>query len=406
MRGPGPGAVLVLAWLAAFSLRSGFIGLGPALPALTADLGLTFAQASILVSAPTLLMGLASVPGGALVDRWGPSRVIALGLALVAFGGGLRAVAPTYMTILAITVVFGAGIGIAQPPLPRLVRAWFPLRLGVTTGAYASGLICGSIVGAALTVPLMARAGGGVDAWRSPIALWGILAGLTLLIWLAGMRPWRAPEPLAIAATLPRKVVEAAVAWSPWRDSRAWIAAAIFAAQGLVYYLLVAWLPAIYGEAGAGAASTAALFTVFNAATLPGILLFPIWSDHIGKRRPPTIVAAALFTIATIGLMLVPFADPWRWLWPALAGLAVAALFGMSLVLPADIAPRGRTGAAAGMVLGVGYAGAALGPVVAGVVRDLTGSFDATLILLPAIGIAMIGIAACIPELPSSRERE
>jgi CP family cyanate transporter-like MFS transporter len=181
--------------------------------------------------------------------------------------------------------------------------------------------------------------------------------------------------------------------------------AVIFAAQGLVYYLLVAWLPAIYAEAGATATSTAALFTVFNAATLPGILFFPIWSDRIGKRRPPTVAAALLFTIAAIGLLLVPFADPWRWLWPALAGLAVAALFGMSLVLPADIAPRGRTGAAAGMVLGVGYAGSALGPVVAGLVRDLTGSFDATLLLLPAVGVAMIGLAAIIPELPSSRAR-
>ena len=35
-----PGTVLVLTWLAAFNLRSGFIGIGPALPSLTVDLGL------------------------------------------------------------------------------------------------------------------------------------------------------------------------------------------------------------------------------------------------------------------------------------------------------------------------------------------------------------------------------
>lgn len=350
-------------------------------------------------------MGLTSVPAGGMVDRWGPSWVIALGVALVAVGGGLRAAAPTYATILAITIVFGAGIGIAQPPLPRLMRAWFPRKVGVTTGVYASGLVTGSIVGAALSTPLMARAGGGESAWRLPLGIWGVLAAVTLVVWLVGMRPWRAPGPPAQLTRLTQQAIESAARWSPWRDPRAWIAAAIFALQGLVYYLLVAWLPAIYSEAGADATATAALFAVFNASTLPGILLFPIWSDRIGRRRPPTAVAALFFTVGVFGLLLVPFADPWRWVWPALAGSGVAALFGMSLVFPADIAPRGRTGAAAGMVLGVGYAGSAIGPFVAGLVRDLTGSFEATLILLPVVGLAMVVAAAFVPEPSSSSER-
>lgn len=397
-----PIVVLVLSWMVAFSLRSGFVGLGTALPALTADLALTFAQASVLVSAPTLLMGLMAVPGGAMTDRWGATRVIAIGLLLVAVGGGLRAAAPAYALIMAITIIFGAGIGLAQPPLPRLMRAWFPARLGVTTGVYASGLVSGSIVGAALSSPVMHWAGGGEHAWRAPIALWGIVALVTLIIWLIGMRPWRAPD-VRIGDPEVGEISPEASAWSPWRDPRAWIAAAIFAAQGLVYYLMVAWLPAIYSEAGANTAETVALFTVFNASTLPGILLFPIWSDRLGQRRLPTIIAAILFTIGVLGLLLFPFAEYWRWIWPAFAGSGVAALFGMSLVFPADIAPQGRTGAAAGMILGVGYAGSALGPIVAGLVRDATGSFDATLILLPVVGVAMVALAFFAPELPGKR---
>ena len=49
----------------------------------------------------------------------------------------------------------------------------------------------------------------------------------------------------------------AAATWSPWRDRQAWISASLFAAQGVVYYLMVAWLPAIYGEAGTSATATA-----------------------------------------------------------------------------------------------------------------------------------------------------
>lgn len=403
---PGPVVVLALSWFAAFSLRSGFVGLGPALPALTVDLALSFAQSSILVSVPTLLMGLMAVPGGTLADRWGPTRVIALGLALVATGGGLRAVAPAYPLLLLISIVFGAGIGIAQPPLPRLMRSRFPGRLGVTTGVYASGLVSGSIVGAAASGIMLARTAG-AHGWRAPVAAWGIIAGVTCLVWMLLMRPWRMPEPeQGIRRVMAGEAsANANASWSPWRDRKMWIAAAIFAAQGLVYYLLVAWLPAVYSEAGASPTASAALFAVFNASTLPGILFFPIWSDRLGRRRPPVMLASCLFLIGVLGLLFFPFATPWRWLWPALAGSGVAALFGMSLVLPADIAPRGRTGAAAGMAFAVGYAGSALGPVVAGVVRDATGSFNTTLTLLPIVGVGMILLAVVTPELPSASGR-
>jgi CP family cyanate transporter-like MFS transporter len=392
--------VLALTWLAAFNLRSGFIGLGPALPALTVDLGLSFAQAGFLVAVPTLMMGVMAVPGGGLVDRWGPSRVIAAGLALVAIGGGLRAVAPEFALLLALTFLFGAGIGVSQPSLPRLMRSRFPFRLGVTTGIYASGLISGSIVGASLTGPILDRIGEPA-AWRVPLMLWGGLAGIALLTWTVVMRPWRA-EPVAVA-TLAARNGAAPATWSPWRDPQAWISASLFATQGIVYYLMVAWLPAIYGEAGISATTTAGLFTVFNAATLPAILLFPSWSDRIRRRRPPTLVAALLVLIGVLGLLVLPLADPWRWLWPALAGAGISGVFAMALVLPADVAPPGRTGAAAGMVLGIGYAASALGPVIAGGVRDVTGSFDLTLRLLPVIAGAMVVLSAIAPELAPSR---
>jgi len=299
--------------------------------------------------------------------------------------------------------VFGAGIGLAQPYLPRLMRARFPLRLGVTTGVYASGLVCGAIVGAALSAILLAH-GGDDHAWRLPIATWGVLAAGAFVVWSLVMRPWEAPVD-RVTASAAATMDAAARAWSPWRDRRTWIAAFIFAAQGMAYYLLIAWLPAVYAEGGGDTTVTAALSAVFNASTLPGILLFPIWSDRVQQRKLPTIAASALFTVGVFGLMVAPMADPLRWVWPALAGAGVAGVFGMALVMPADIAPAGRTGAAAGMVLAIGYAGSALGPLVAGLVRDLTGSFHATLILLPIVGVAMTIVTFATPEMPSRTQR-
>jgi CP family cyanate transporter-like MFS transporter len=239
----GPATILTLSWLVAFNLRSGFIGLGPSLPDLTADLNLTYAQASFLVAVPTLMMGIMAVPGGGLTDRWGSAVAIAVGMGLVAFGGGSRAVAPDFALLLAATFVFGAGIGLSQPSLPRLMRSIFPRRLGVSTGIYASGLITGSIVAASLTGPYLDRMADPA-AWRQPLALWGALAAIVFVVWVGALRPWQSSGGVdAASPTLAEK--GAAGHWSPWRDRDAWLAALLFAAQGLMYYLLVAWLPAI-----------------------------------------------------------------------------------------------------------------------------------------------------------------
>lgn len=391
---PGARLILALSWVAAFSLRSGFIGLGPALPAMTVDLGLAYAQSSFLVAVPTLMMGLMAVPGGVWADRLGPLLVITAGLFLVTLGG-LRAAAADFPLLLFFTFLFGAGIGISQPSLPRLMRSYFPERLGATTGVYASGMATGGIVGAFLSALLVAR-GGHEGAWRVPIALWGVVAGISLLVWALVLRPWRAAA--AIPGTSHVASGPSASAWSPWRDRDAWISALLFATQGIIYYLFVAWLPAVYTEAGASAETTAILFTVFNASTLPGMLILPIWSDRLHRRRPPTLVAGVFLLIGVVGIMAAPLAGVARWVWPVLAGCGVAGVFAMALVLPADIAPRGRTGAAAGMILAVGYGLSALGPVIAGRVRDVTGSFATTLVMLPVIALVIIALAAIVPE--------
>ncbi|MDQ3779140.1 MAG: MFS transporter, partial [Chloroflexota bacterium] len=183
----------------------------------------------------------------------------------------------------------------------------------------------------------------------------------------------------------------------------AWWVALLFAEQGIAYYLLIAWMPAVYEDAGLSAGQIAALYATFNAATLPAILGFPTLSDRLGARRPAALIASILFVGGAIGLAVAPLADPWRWLWAATLGAGVAGVFAITLVLPAEIAPRGRTGAVAGMVLAVGYAGSALGPVIAGVVRDVTGSFATALAMMPLLGLGMVALSLIVPELPKTR---
>ncbi|MFM9107215.1 MAG: CynX/NimT family MFS transporter [Chloroflexota bacterium] len=398
--------VLAAAWFAAFNLRTGFIGVGPLIPDLKTDLGLTATAASTLVAIPTLMMGLVSVFGGAMADRLGAARTIALGLLLVALGGGLRAASHALPPLVFWTVLFGTGIGIAQPALPRLTRGLFPARLGLATGIYASGLVTGSILAGSLTIPLETRLAPAAG-WRGPLIFWSVVAAIALALWLVVsrglIREDRAAGNRPAAAGPAADLDPAAAAWNPWRDRRAWVIAVIAAGQGLAYYLLIAWMPSVYRDLGVGPGMSSALFVVYNFATLPAILLFPIVSDRLGSRKIPCIVASCCLIAGSLGLVLAPTAFPLAWAWPYLGGTGVAALFAMSLVLPADVAPALRVGAAAGMTLAIGYLGSAIGPVLAGLIKDATGGFGGALRTIPVVGLTMLVFSLFAPERPRSR---
>jgi CP family cyanate transporter-like MFS transporter len=392
---------LSLLALVAFNLRTGLIGVGPILPDVTNDLHLSHTQGSLLVALPTALMGLAALPGGRLVDRFGARAVITVGLALVALAGGLRAAASVFPMLIFLTAIFGIGIGISQPGLPRLGLALFPRNAGLATGVYAGGFFSGSVVAAFLT-PLLLGLSDGSDRWRLPLAVWGVLAVIGWATWVAGLRFWSIPT-RSPSSRSPEEIAAESVRWSPWRDRKSWIVTLIFSGQGLAYYLLLAWLPSIYEDDGLTGHTPGILFAIYNVSTFPAMVGLPLVSDRLGSRKIPTLIAACSLLIGTIGLVLFATTPHLLWLWPVFCGFGVAGLFGMGMLMPVDVAPAGKTGAAAGMVLCVGYLASAAGPVIGGVIKDATGSFERALLLLPLLATVLIGAAFFTPRPFQSR---
>src|SRR5690606_13018910 len=113
----------------------------------------------------------------------------------------------------------------------------------------------------------------------------------------------------------------------------------------------------------------------------------PLLSDRIGSRKVPTVIAAVTLLVGSGGLVTAATTPGLLWVWPVLCGFGVAGLFGMGLLMPVDVAPPGKTGLAAGMVLCIGYLASAAGPVIGGGIKDVTGSFERALLLLPVLAV-------------------
>jgi MFS transporter, CP family, cyanate transporter len=373
-------AVLAALFLGALALRPQLVGVGPLIPDIDEDLGVSHAVAGLLTTIPVLCMGLFAIPGAWVAARLGTRAAIGACLAGIAAFGLMRAAAPGAPLVLALTFPIGVGMGLAGALMPVAVKERFAHRPAFASGVYTTGINLGSALSSALAVPIAAAWGG----WRAALVVFSACTMLCFAAWLFFTPPVRGERSQGAPPTL------------PWGRRVVWGLAIVFALQSIVYYGLVAWMPDSFQERGWSDAAAGALLGVMSVAALPAGLLVPYLADRGGSRRQWLTLTAGMLLVATIGIATLPSGG---WVWATLAGFGIGATFPLSLTLPLDVArePAG-TGAVVGLMLGAGYTITAVGPLALGAVRDITGSFSASLWVLVAVAVGFV--ASVLPLSP------
>jgi CP family cyanate transporter-like MFS transporter len=374
-------------FVAALVLRPQVVGVGPILERMRDDLDMSHGVAGLLATIPVLCMGLFAPPAAYLAARVGAARAVTIAMALIAVAGLLRAVSPTAALVILMTVPIGVGMGLGNALMPVAVKERFADHALRATSVYAVGIQVGATAGAALAVPL-ADAGGGSDGWRLALGAFSVAAGVCLLVWLLIARRQDAPRP-ARAAAPPRL---------PWRSPGAWHLAAIFLLVTILFYGLGAWLSDVLVEEGWSESAGGAAVALLNAATVCATIVVGLIGGRARSRRQLLVVAALLLLAGTSGIALAPDGG---WAWAALCGSGIGVLFPVTMSLPVDVASRPESvGAVAGLMLLVGYVGAAPAPAAFGALRDWTGSYTATTIAFVVTACAVLTVVAL-----ASRER-
>ena len=287
--------------------------------------------------------------------------------------------------VVLLTWPVGAGMGLAGALVPVAVKENFPIRPAGPTGLYTTGIQVGSAVSAAVAVLLAAWYGG----WRASLAVFSVATLLLTCVWLFLTRHEAAHER---SADRPPRL--------PWRSRVAWLLVVLFGLMASTYYGINAWLPDSYAERGWSTATAGSLLAVLNLVAIPASFVVPWLSDRVGNRRAWLVGMAATFIVGVAGVVLVPAA---AFAWVVALGIASGGMFALVLTVPLDLEDEpSRVGALVGMMLGLSTIGA-ISPVVLGAVRDVTGSFTASLWLL--VGFSALLLVA-VAALPSRHEAE
>lgn len=368
---------LLLVVLLALNLRPILTSIGPLLEPMRTSTGLGYQQAALLTALPVLCMGLMPLLHPWL-RRWlSEHGGMLMGLAAIAVACLWRLQLDTVWALIASAVVAGLGVAVVQGMMPGLVNRWFPGRLAATMGLYSAALMSGG----GLAAVLGPHISGYFGHWQAGLGIWAAPALLGLLAW-AVLRPRQDTPTLASGGG------------GHWfGNRRAWLLAVYFGLINGGYTSMVAWLPAYHLEHGGtaqGGGDLVGLMTIFQVA---GALGLPLLLRRFADRRLGLWLALSIQLCGFLGLLLAPTAA--MGLWVALIGLGLGSCFSLSLTLTLEhLKTPAEAGSLASFVQGIGFIITGIVPYITGWLRDVSGDFQASWMLLTCTVLAMLLVTA------------
>lgn len=339
--------------------------------------GWSISAVTLTFSLFVLTAGMASVIGGLWLQRSGPRPVLLASGIL--YGGGV-ALASTSAGALWLLygsygVIAGAGLGLGYIVPIAVLQRWFPDRRGLINGVAVCGIPAGALIASPVAGWLVGRVGV-LDAFLVlGIVYGGVIIGAGSLL-----RDPPPPGRAAGAAGEPRDWdLRGALRTRQWYVLWATFFLSVTAGVGLIS--AAAPMAQELGGLAAGAAAgvTGALF-VGDAL---GRLLWPWWSDALGRRRVFVAIfcvqAAAFVTLSTARSAL------------AFALLGSLILFnyggssGAMAPFVSDLYGARNVGSIYGLMLTAWGLGGVLGPLVIAAMREATGDYSGALLIVAAI---------------------
>ncbi len=366
--------------LIAFNLRPVFGSLSVVLPDIMRDTGLGATGASLLTTLPIICLGVFAAPAPALARRFGVERTLLGAMFLICVGTLLRAWVSLPL-LFASSVVVGAGIAIGNVLLLGLIKRDFPQRSAMMTGLYTLAICFGASIATAFTVPLEQHLFNG--AWAPALAFWALPAGVVMLVW----------APLALSAPptiLPARTASGAAMrmGSLSRDRLAWQVTIFMGSQSAMAYIVMGWLAPILRERGLESAAAGYVVATAIVSQLVTSLVTPSIAARCKDQRAFAVGVALLVSVSLLALIFAPLGG--RWIWAVLLGCALGSGFALALSLIVMRSGNAHvTAQLSAMAQGWGYALAAFGPLLVGLLRGWTGNFESAAALIVVVAAAM-----------------
>jgi MFS transporter, OFA family, oxalate/formate antiporter len=376
------GWVVVIAFLVihmiAFGTRLSF---GVFFKALAGEFGSTRAQTSGVFSAHMLLCGVCAFLSGWAVDRFSP-RILTgimglftgLSFVLTSQVSSLWQLFIVYSLLMSIGTGGLYGVGMAT-----IIR-WFQKSRGTAIGVATSGGGLGTLMIAPLAAYLIASFG-----WRTSSMIIGVIAWLLVIpmAWLLrrepgemGLLPYGARSDGAEASHSKQSGSDPTVhsLWQAVRTRNFWCIGLSWLMFSLCSFMIFAHIVAHGTDIGIPAMEAATILSLIGVMNIPGRLLVGRISDSVSRKA--TAITCALFMAGAI-LWLICSKDLWMfYVFAAVFGFFFGGFDASTSAMIGDLFGLRGIGLIMGALTAGFGLGAAIGPLIGGLVYDLTDNYS------------------------------
>jgi MFS transporter, FSR family, fosmidomycin resistance protein len=342
------------------------------LPLIGNDLGLSFSQIGSIMTCQFAAGAISNLPGGMAVDLVGRKGLLmAVALSWIGLPYLVMGLSHSYWMLLACAALVGIGNNLWHPTAIPLLAQNHPQRSGLVVSIHAMGGHLGDAVAPPVVGALLA-----VLSWRDVMIvniIPGVIASVLLLMLLGQGGSLDAGAQPHGAAANGRKAAFSIPGVLSLLANRTVVTLALGSAmRSLTAMTLLTFLPVfLANEMGYSPGWIGGLLFALQAA---GFVAAPVsghLSDRLGRRN--IIMASMAMSGVVLLFMALAGRSPAFALFVAFLGFF---LFATRSVLQAwllDATPKHLGGTAIGILFGAQAVGAAIGPLVAGVIADRFG---------------------------------
>ena len=356
---------------------------------LLAEFGLGRTAVSLVSSAAIVVIALTQLAIGWAMGKFGASRVIRTGIALMGLGLFLSGFAPGVAFLyLTFSLVMAAGYGFSSlVSVSNVIAPWFDRRRGAAIGIAFAGLSAGGLILTPFIQFLILE-----WSWRAAFRILGagMFVAVVPLLW-ALLRDrtgdcggGEAPETDPPGASINVPVRQAL------RTAPFWLLSGTYFACGFTDFLLFFHFPLFAIGLGLADQTAANILGAAGGISLAGTVSLAWLSDRTGR----TIPLAAIYAVRAAGfalLMMSRSAAP-LYVFMVFYGFVLFASNPVTSAATRDLYGPKSFGTLYGYLIFVHYLGAFSGPLTGGLVYEALGRYDEAF-LIGAVLLA--GAAAC-----------
>ena len=263
------------------------------------DLGLSLVQIGTVWGIASLAGVFAALLGGAIGDRFGTKRTLAIGCLTLGVAGASRGFSGD-LAALTVTVFLSGLVAAAIPMnLHKACAVWFPRRrLGLANGVIAAGMALGFTIGSLVSATVLSP---WLEGWRHVLFFYGAIACAMSIPWaLTRSGPQSSEPPTGDDAV---RSIRLAL-WRVARLRSVWLLGIAMLGVGGCVQGVLGYLPLYLRESGWPAAQADAALSSFHAISLACVFPLALLSDRLGSRKALLVVATLMLAAGT-GLLSV-----------------------------------------------------------------------------------------------------